>query len=132
METCVYGCPDGAHDLRNHRGLACGICGEPVTWFNDVPLRGFCWGDKNGRGEHREWSKLVPAKYNPYLPTKHKPAMDDEPICDICGRGMTDSPNVMHYGPATEADWNGETGNHAYCETPDAVARPTRPASSHK
>jgi len=44
--------------------------------------------------------------------------MDDEvtPTCDICHRGMNDSPNVFDYGPATEDDWNGETGNHKYCE----------------
>lgn len=36
-----------------------------------------------------------------------------EPTCDICGRGEHDSPNVMPY----EGDWNGETGNHRYCES---------------
>ena len=40
----------------------------------------------------------------------------DDPRCDICGRLEGDSPNVFDYGAATETDWNGNTGNHLYCE----------------
>lgn len=44
---------------------------------------------------------------------------DAPPTCDICGRTMWDSPNVFDYGETTEVDWNGETGNHKYCEERD-------------
>jgi hypothetical protein len=54
-----------AHDLALHLGLRCHKCGHFITWFNDVPLRGFCWGPE--AKEHPEWSALVPAEYNPYL-----------------------------------------------------------------
>lgn len=40
----------------------------------------------------------------------------EEPTCDICGRAQDDSPNVFNYGAMSELDWNGETGNHKYCE----------------
>lgn len=36
---------------------------------------------------------------------------DDGPRCDICARRMDDSPAGF-----ADADWNGETGNHATCE----------------
>lgn len=39
---------------------------------------------------------------------------EEEPICDICERGMHDSPWILD--PELEVDWNGETGNHALCE----------------
>lgn len=47
-------------------GLICPFCAEPPTWFNDVPLRAFCWG-ADGGPEHQEWSVVVPPPYNPYL-----------------------------------------------------------------
>ena len=66
---CIRGCKpvDGAivHDLALHRGLRCPKCGHFVTWFNDVPLRGFCSGPPDK--EHSEWSAIVPREYNPYL-----------------------------------------------------------------
>jgi len=40
----------------------------------------------------------------------------EEPTCDICGRAMDDSPNIMPKMREFEADWNGETGNHLLCE----------------
>lgn len=33
------------------------------------------------------------------------------PRCEVCGRVMDDSPAGF-----TDADWNGETGNHETCE----------------
>ena len=66
---CGPACPivDGqvVHSLARHNGLRCKKCGRYVTWFNDVPLRGFCWGPDEA--EHDEWSALVPRQYNPYL-----------------------------------------------------------------
>ena len=66
---CIRGCPlvgDAiVHDLALHRGLQCPKCGHFITWFNDVPLRGYCWGPDNKA--HRAWSAIVPREYNPYL-----------------------------------------------------------------
>lgn len=42
----------------------CPYCGKTKHWYNDVPLRAFCWGSEEN--PHREWKKLVPAKLNPY------------------------------------------------------------------
>jgi len=51
----------------------CPKCGGLAHWYNDVPLRAFCWG---GEGkEHKEWSKEVPIPHNPYL----KPYGPDKP-----------------------------------------------------
>lgn len=44
----------------------CPICKRKEHWYNDVPLRAFCWG--TDKKEHSEWSKLVPPPYNPYIP----------------------------------------------------------------
>jgi hypothetical protein len=44
----------------------CPKCGRKEWWYNDIPLKGFCWGP--GDDPHREVSKLVPAPLNPYLP----------------------------------------------------------------
>ena len=42
----------------------CPKCGKKITWFNDIPLRGFCWGTEEK--EHSEYSVAVPthAIYN--------------------------------------------------------------------
>jgi hypothetical protein len=36
----------------------CPKCGRSITWFNDIPLRGFCWGTEEN--EHPEYSVEVP------------------------------------------------------------------------
>jgi hypothetical protein len=36
----------------------CPHCKKYPKWFNDIPLRAFCWGTE--KKEHKEWSKLVP------------------------------------------------------------------------
>lgn len=36
----------------------CPKCGKQITWFNDIPLRGFCWGTYEN--EHDEFSVEVP------------------------------------------------------------------------
>lgn len=52
--------------------MRCGKCGKVITWYNDVPLRAFCWGTE--KREHKEWSKIVPRPHNPYLmPYKSRP-----------------------------------------------------------
>ena len=45
----------------------------------------------------------------------------EEPTCDICGRAQDDSPNILPKMREFEADWNGETGNHALCENPSGA-----------
>lgn len=44
----------------------CPVCGETDLWLNGVPLKAFCWGTEEK--EHPQWSKVVPAPHNPYLP----------------------------------------------------------------
>jgi hypothetical protein len=46
----------------------------------------------------------------------HERFEDSTPRCDICGRAEGDSPNILPKMRPFEADWNGETGNHASCE----------------
>jgi hypothetical protein len=53
-------------------GLRCPLCGREPTWYNDVPLRAFCWGGLDDQPEHREWSQIVPSPYNPYLPSEEE------------------------------------------------------------
>lgn len=36
----------------------CPKCGKQINWFNDIPLRGFCWGTEEN--EHKEYSVEVP------------------------------------------------------------------------
>lgn len=48
----------------------CPHCGSTEHWYNDVPLKAFCWGTEKKR--HRQWSKVVPPPYNPYLPGYNK------------------------------------------------------------
>lgn len=43
---------------------ACPRCGMLPTWFNDVPLRAFCWGPDNV--PHCEMSRVVPDPAQPY------------------------------------------------------------------
>jgi len=35
----------------------CPKCGRTISWFNDIPLRGFCWGTPDN--EHKEYSVIV-------------------------------------------------------------------------
>jgi len=42
----------------------CPYCGRKEHWYNDVPLRAFCWGTE--KKPHREWHKKVPGKLQPY------------------------------------------------------------------
>lgn len=43
----------------------CPKCGDWNWWFNDVPLRAFCWGSEEK--PHREVVRLVPKPWNLYL-----------------------------------------------------------------
>ena len=49
----------------------CPRCRQYPTWFNDVPLTAFCWGQSPDE-EHREWHKVVPGSAQPYKTRKHK------------------------------------------------------------
>lgn len=40
----------------------CPKCGKMPTWFNDIPLRAFCWGTTEK--EHIEMSAIVPKNKN--------------------------------------------------------------------
>lgn len=42
----------------------CPYCGKKDHWYNDLPLKAYCWGPE--RKPHREWHKLVPGKLQPY------------------------------------------------------------------
>lgn len=43
----------------------CPYCGKKGHhWYNDVPLRAFCWGTE--KKPHREWHKIVPRPLQPY------------------------------------------------------------------
>lgn len=42
----------------------CPVCGKVPTWFNDVPLRAFCFGTEDN--EHPEASRIVPGPAQPY------------------------------------------------------------------
>lgn len=37
--------------------IDCKICGRKITWFNDIPLKGYCWGTEEK--EHKEYKILV-------------------------------------------------------------------------
>lgn len=42
----------------------CPVCGKHPTWFNDVPLRAFCWGTE--AKPHNEMTRIVPSQHQPY------------------------------------------------------------------
>ena len=42
----------------------CPMCGRVPTWFNDVPLTAFCWGEPEQ--EHQEVRREVPGSAQPY------------------------------------------------------------------
>ncbi len=42
----------------------CPFCNKYPEWFNDVPLRAFCWG--TDRRPHLEASRVVTGKAQPY------------------------------------------------------------------
>ena len=42
----------------------CPVCHKHPDWFNDVPLRAFCWGTE--KRPHNEMSRVVPGKLQPY------------------------------------------------------------------
>lgn len=48
----------------------CPTCDRLPTWFNDVPLTAFCWGEQGV--EHQEARREVPAPFQPYVPGKKK------------------------------------------------------------
>lgn len=50
--------------------INCKICGRKITWFNDIPLKGYCWGSEEN--EHREYKVLVNRDYTypPYPQTE--------------------------------------------------------------
>lgn len=50
----------------------CPTCDRLPTWFNDVPLKAFCWGETNR--EHQEMRREVPAPFQPYGKGKKKTA----------------------------------------------------------
>lgn len=37
---------------------SCPVCGRTPTWFNDLPLKAFCWG--TDEAPHPEARKIVP------------------------------------------------------------------------
>lgn len=41
--------------------INCKICGRKITWFNDIPLKAYCWGTENN--EHKEYKVLVNRDY---------------------------------------------------------------------
>jgi len=43
----------------------CPYCNQYPFWFNNIPLTAYCYGTKEK--PHKEWKKIVPKKYNPYL-----------------------------------------------------------------
>ena len=43
----------------------CPKCQKSPEWFNDVPLRAFCWG--TDEQPHDEMTAIVPLPLNPYL-----------------------------------------------------------------
>jgi hypothetical protein len=45
----------------------CPHCGRLDTWLNNVPLTAYCGGDEDK--PHKEWEKVIPSPYNPYLST---------------------------------------------------------------
>jgi hypothetical protein len=49
----------------------CPKCKRFPTWFNDVPLRAFCWGPT--KKEHEECSRVVPSPEQPYGTTHNTP-----------------------------------------------------------
>jgi hypothetical protein len=42
----------------------CPKCKKHPTWFNDVPLRAFCWG--TDKKPHVEMTRVVPGKAQTY------------------------------------------------------------------
>lgn len=42
----------------------CPLCGKTPGWFNDIPLKAYCWG--TGNDEHPCVYKVVPSPYQPY------------------------------------------------------------------
>ena len=46
----------------------CPRCGKVPTWFNDVPLRAYCWGTE--QDPHLELSRLVTGSAQPYADIK--------------------------------------------------------------
>lgn len=42
--------------------------------------------------------------------------VDADPICDICNRSRSNSPNILPKMREFEADWDGYTGNHKTCQ----------------
>lgn len=45
----------------------CPYCGSKKHWYNDVPLRAFCFGSI--KKPHKEWHKKLPKKLQPYQET---------------------------------------------------------------
>jgi len=58
-------------DQRAANVGACPVCHQKITWFNDIPLRGFCYG--SDEAPHGEASRIVTggAPLQPYgtIPT---------------------------------------------------------------
>jgi len=44
----------------------CPVCGKKKHWYNDVPLKAFCWGKKGEEDTHGEASCVVPDPHQPY------------------------------------------------------------------
>lgn len=55
----------GHTDILNSIMPPCPKCGSTKHWYNDVPLKAFCYGTEEK--PHKEWSKIVPKSHNPYL-----------------------------------------------------------------
>jgi len=43
--------------MKKENNHTCPICNQKITWFNDIPLKGFCWGTEEN--EHKEYSFIV-------------------------------------------------------------------------
>lgn len=43
----------------------CPYCNRLDNWINDIPLTAFCGGSDDK--PHKEWKKVIPSPYNPYL-----------------------------------------------------------------
>jgi hypothetical protein len=39
----------------------CKVCGRKITWFNDIPLKGYCWGTEEK--EHKEYKVVIDRNY---------------------------------------------------------------------
>lgn len=81
----------------------CPKCNKHPDWFNDVPLRAFCWGTE--KNPHVEMTRVVHSKSKWMTAKEFTKVIEvkNAQTCDKCGHILTNKTRLFVKCPACKA-----------------------------